>query len=57
MSRAAALLLAILIAFSRLYIGVHYPTDVLGGMLVGLFCGWCGLRIANKIKAFAKRKL
>lgn len=30
-----ALILAALIAFSRLYIGVHYPTDVLAGFLIG----------------------
>jgi len=30
-----ALILAILIAFSRLYLGVHYPTDILGGMITG----------------------
>lgn len=30
-----ALILAALIAFSRLYIGVHYPTDVLTGFLIG----------------------
>lgn len=30
-----ALVLAALIAFSRLYVGVHYPTDVLAGALVG----------------------
>lgn len=32
----AALLLAALIAFSRLYNYVHYPTDVLAGMLFGV---------------------
>lgn len=31
-----ALLLAVAIAFSRLYLYVHYPTDILGGIIVGV---------------------
>ena len=32
-----AYVLAALIAFSRLYLSVHYPTDILAGALLGLF--------------------
>lgn len=34
-----AVILAALIAFSRIYIGVHYPTDVLFGAASGILCG------------------
>lgn len=37
-SLLAAMLLAILIGFTRLYLGVHYPTDVLTGLVLGLLC-------------------
>ena len=38
-----ALVLAVLIAFSRLYLYVHYPTDILGGIAVGVICGYAGM--------------
>lgn len=31
-----AVILAALVAFSRLYMGVHYPTDILAGLMVGI---------------------
>lgn len=34
----AAIILAVLIGISRLYLGVHFPADVLGGLLVGMIC-------------------
>lgn len=51
----AALALAILIAFSRMYLYVHYPTDVLGGILVGLFCGYVGKACFDKICKMLKK--
>lgn len=45
----AALILAVLIAFSRLYFYVHYPTDVLGGAVVGILSGIIGYTIVEKI--------
>lgn len=35
-----ALILASLIGVSRIYVGVHYPLDVLGGVVVGSVIGW-----------------
>ncbi len=44
-----ALVLTICIAFSRMYLYFHYPTDVLCGLLLGLLCGLLMLWIAKKI--------
>lgn len=49
-----ALMLAVLIAFSRLYLYVHYPTDILGGILVGTVCGYAGMLCVEQIQK--KRK-
>lgn len=43
--RWAALVLALLIAFSRLYLYVHFPTDVLGGLATGVLSGWLAVTL------------
>jgi len=40
-----SLLLVLLISVSRLYLGVHYPSDVLAGMIIGL--AWAGFCLAG----------
>lgn len=51
-----ALLFGILMGISRIYLGVHYPSDVLGGILVGLIAGCAAVFIVSKlpIKFFEK---
>lgn len=44
-----ALILALLVALSRIYLCVHYPTDVLGGMAIGTACGVAGHFIAKAV--------
>lgn len=41
----AACILATAIAFSRLYLYVHYPTDVLAGVVIGILSGYAGYKI------------
>ena len=36
---------AMLQCYSRMYLGVHYPGDIIGGTLVGLLVGWLVYRL------------
>lgn len=42
-----AAVLAVVIAFSRLYLYVHWPSDILGGALLGAAVGWAGAKLVD----------
>ncbi|MER2151314.1 MAG: phosphatase PAP2 family protein [Candidatus Limivicinus sp.] len=44
-----ALVFAFLMGLSRIYLVVHFPSDVLGGMITGTIAGLLGVLIANKL--------
>lgn len=46
---AAAFVLAALIAFSRLYLYVHFPTDVLAGCVLGVLTALLAERIVKRV--------
>ncbi len=45
-----AMILGVLICLSRLYVGVHYPSDVICGALIGVLAAACALRITRDEK-------
>lgn len=53
----AAITLAALIGFSRLYVGVHFPTDVLFGMLSGILIGLVTCMLCHKYVLKDKKAL
>lgn len=48
-----AYIMAGLIAFSRMYFFVHYPTDILGGIVLGVSCA---ILVWHGQKAYLKRQ-
>jgi len=51
MNKAAgipAVILALLIAFSRMYLYVHFPSDVIAGLLLGVFTGWAVWKLGHR---------
>ena len=44
-----AFVLAFLIGFSRIYLQVHYPSDVIGGAILGFLFGLLGSTIVRSV--------
>ncbi|MBO4375178.1 MAG: phosphatase PAP2 family protein [Lachnospiraceae bacterium] len=49
-------ILAVLIAYSRLHVGVHYPTDVLFGAVFGIVAAFFGVFIVDRVFEAIKKK-
>ena len=50
------IILATLISLSRVYLGAHYPSDVVGGALLGIVIGWLVMRIEKLVRPQTERK-
>lgn len=48
---------ALLISYSRMYLGVHYLSDVLCGAIIGAFLGWLFSKIYFRLHHSIKKKL
>lgn len=46
--------LAVFIAYTRVYVGVHYPFDLFFGLIYGFFVGWLGYRLTRRF--FVKKE-
>ena len=40
----------LLVSYSRIYLGAHYPGDILGGWLLGSIIGGFGIFVFRKLK-------
>jgi len=46
----AAMIFAAVVAFTRLYLYVHFPTDILGGIILGVIMGFATIIVGKKIR-------
>lgn len=54
--RVLAAAAAVCMGLSRLYVGVHYPSDVLAGALTGSLCAWMAGTIWDRMKEWNQKR-
>lgn len=42
---------ALITCYSRIYLGVHFITDIIGGMIVGVICGFLAYQLFKYLRA------
>jgi undecaprenyl-diphosphatase len=47
---------AAVLTYTRIYLGVHYPGDILVGGLVGMICGWVGFKFSDWLARWHKNR-
>ncbi len=47
---------AFVMSYTRIYLGVHYPGDILVGALIGILCGWLGFKFFQWLKAKREKR-
>jgi undecaprenyl-diphosphatase len=48
---------AALMTYTRIYLGVHFPGDIIVGATIGLCCGWMGYKASNHLRTRRNKKL
>jgi membrane-associated phospholipid phosphatase len=43
------------VGYSRMHLGVHYPSDVFAGALIGSGCAWITFKVNQKLNSNSKR--
>ncbi|MBV9349655.1 MAG: phosphatase PAP2 family protein, partial [Patescibacteria group bacterium] len=49
--RLVMVVVILLVGASRLYLGVHFPSDVLGGYILGGFCLLLGIEVSERFRS------
>lgn len=50
--RFLALLIVLAVGFSRIWLGAHFPADIVAGYVIGLSCAWIAVNVTRSASPF-----